>query len=221
MSGKFNMDDYVDVNERIQEFYAKYPEGSLQSQLTEVESPDGTLIGWKCQAWAYRSPEDKLPGIGHAVEPVPGRTPYTKDSEAMNAETSAWGRAIVALGFTTKKIASANEVLARQGSAGEPATPGKGGQRGKSSGETKDVASPAGTFKAPRNGKPTKAELTALTTVVDALIQAGEVTNEQLMNAAKSGTPWPELASVIEREQVLSLTERLGRHAARKGIALT
>ena len=34
----------------------------------------------------------------------------------MNAETAAWGRAIVALGFSTKKIASAQEVRARQGS---------------------------------------------------------------------------------------------------------
>ena len=39
----------------------------------------------------------------------------------MNAETSAWGRAIVALGFETKKIASANEVRARK-TAGEPST---------------------------------------------------------------------------------------------------
>jgi hypothetical protein len=32
----------------------------------------------------------------------------------MNAETSAWGRAIIALGFPTKKIASAEEVRNRQ-----------------------------------------------------------------------------------------------------------
>ena len=53
----------------------------------------------------------------HAFEPIPGKTSYTKDSEVMNAETSAWGRAIVALGFETKKIASADEVRARSGAA--------------------------------------------------------------------------------------------------------
>ena len=113
MSGKFSMDDYVDVAERIAMFTEKYPEGTLQSSL-EPLTKEGVLVGWLCKARAYRSADDPRPGIGHAVEPVPGKTPYTKDSEAMNAETSAWGRAIIACGFPTKKIASANEVRNRQ-----------------------------------------------------------------------------------------------------------
>ena len=114
MSGIFKLDDYVDVAERIREFNQKYPDGSLQSELTWLES------GWLCKAFAFRSAADDRPGIGHAFEPVPGKTPYTKDSEAMNAETSAWGRAIVALGFDTKKIASRQEVQARTESAPSP-----------------------------------------------------------------------------------------------------
>jgi hypothetical protein len=108
------LDDYVDVAERIRTFKEKYPDGSLQAH----EYPrlwligDKTFIGY-CAA-AYRTPDDPRPGIGWAWEPVPGPTPFTKDSELMNAETSAWGRAIVALGFETKKIASANEVRNRQ-----------------------------------------------------------------------------------------------------------
>jgi len=109
MSSNFSMDDYVDVAQRIREFSEKYPDGSLQSELKLMVEPDG----WLCVARAYRTPDDQRPGIGHAFEPVPGKTPYTKDSEAMNAETSAWGRAIVALGFNTKKIASRQEVAAR------------------------------------------------------------------------------------------------------------
>jgi len=120
----FDMTDYVDVAQRISEFAAKYPDGSLQSELKPLER-DGVLVGWFCRAYAYRSPDDVRPGIGHAVEPVPGRTPYTKDSEAMNAETSAWGRAIIALGFRTKKVASANEVQARQEPASGSAGPAK------------------------------------------------------------------------------------------------
>ena len=108
----FDLSDYVQVNERIQNFYARYPDGSLQSELTEVRDGGGELIGWRCKAFAYRDGQDVLPGIGHAVEWVPGKTPYTKDSEAMNAETSAWGRAIAALGFATKHLASADEVQA-------------------------------------------------------------------------------------------------------------
>jgi hypothetical protein len=103
----FDLKDYKDVPERIKEFSAKFPDGSLQSELERHDD------GWLCKAYAYRTADDPRPGIGHAFEPAPGKTPYTKDSEAMNAETSAWGRAIVALGFETKHIASANEVRSR------------------------------------------------------------------------------------------------------------
>jgi hypothetical protein len=113
MSG-FKMDDYVDVAERLRLFKAEYPAGSLSSTLEPLRDVDGNLNGWLCRAEAYRHPDDNRPGVGHAVEPVPGKTPYTRDSEAMNAETSAWGRAIIALGFPTKKIASAEEVRNRQ-----------------------------------------------------------------------------------------------------------
>ena len=104
----FDLSDYVDVAERIRIFKAEFPEGSLQS---EVEFVEGGVL---CKARAYRTPDDLRAGVGHAFEPIPGKTPYTKDSEVMNAETSAWGRAIVALGFETKKIASADEVRNRQ-----------------------------------------------------------------------------------------------------------
>ena len=62
----------------------------------------------------YRTPEDLLPAVGIAWEEIPGRTPYTKGSELMNAETSAWGRACIAAGIPSKKIASFEEVRNRQ-----------------------------------------------------------------------------------------------------------
>jgi hypothetical protein len=66
-------------------------------------------------AAAFRSPDDPRPGIGTAWEPFPGLTPYTKNSELQNAETSAWGRAIVAAlaGDTRRSVASAEEVRNR------------------------------------------------------------------------------------------------------------
>lgn len=103
----FNMNDYVDVAERIQQFKTTFPEGSLQS---EIRFQDGGIL---CIARAFRHPNDFRPGVGHAWEPVPGKTPYTKDSEVMVAETSAWGRAIVALGISSKRIASKQEVQNR------------------------------------------------------------------------------------------------------------
>lgn len=113
------LSDYVDVPARIAEFRSKYPEGSLQpANLAEpyrIEHVgDKTYV--VVVAAAYRTPEDIRPGIGMAYEQWPGRTPYTKDSELQNAETSAWGRAIVAaLAADTKRsVASAEEVRNRQ-----------------------------------------------------------------------------------------------------------
>jgi hypothetical protein len=68
------------------------------------------------KAYAYRTADDPRPGVGHASEPIPGKTPYTKDSEWANGETSAWGRAIVAVlaADTRKGVASRDEVAARR-----------------------------------------------------------------------------------------------------------
>jgi len=107
--------DYIDVATRIIEFRDKFPQGSL----TQV---DLQFISFGGKDWvvytaaAYRSPDDQQPGIGTAWEPVPGPTRFTKDSEVQNAETAAWGRAMVAaLAVDTKKgIASSEEVRNRQ-----------------------------------------------------------------------------------------------------------
>lgn len=111
MSG-FNLDDYVDVAERIQLFYAKYPDGRLVTVSHELYHVGERTFVW-CHAHAYRTPDDETPCSGTAWEPIPGPTPYTKDSELMNAETAAWGRAIIAAGIPSKKIASQDEVRAR------------------------------------------------------------------------------------------------------------
>jgi len=117
----FKLDDYVEVPERIRQFFEKYPDGSLQpaEDFPRFQAHgDRTMIVYK--ALAFRTPDDPRPGVGMAAEPFPGTTPYTKDSELMNAETSAWGRALVALGFVSKKVASRQEVQARQGNGAPP-----------------------------------------------------------------------------------------------------
>lgn len=110
MSGNF-LDEYVDVAERIRIAKEKYPELTLQSEWSFTETPDG--VQWiVVKAWAYRNPEDSTPAIGHAWEVYPGKTPYTRGSELMVGETSAWGRALAALGIEVKKIASKQEIIA-------------------------------------------------------------------------------------------------------------
>lgn len=140
----FNMDDYIDVPARIALFAAKYPEGSLQGDGYFVRDVDEKIVGYHYVARAYRTAADERPGVGTAYEPIPGKTPYTKDSEVMNAETSAWGRAIVALGFNTKKIASVEEVRARQASDGAADGPAQPSPR-----EPAAAPTPSGTFDVP------------------------------------------------------------------------
>lgn len=103
--------DYNDVAARIGDLRDKHPQASLQQvalDFREVAGQSWVIYTAAC----YRTPDDERPGIGTAWEPVPGRTQFTRDSEVQNAETSAWGRAIVAaLAADTKKgVASAEEV---------------------------------------------------------------------------------------------------------------
>jgi len=107
----FNIDDYVTVPERVVSFYEKFPDGSLQSEVIELSDTRVVM-----RAYAYRTPDDVRPGIGHSMLGIPGSTPYTKGSEVENCETSAVGRAIAMLGFHVKKsIASRNEIETKGG----------------------------------------------------------------------------------------------------------
>lgn len=107
----FNIDDYVTVPERVVSFYEKYPDGSLQSEVIELSDTRVVM-----RAYAYRTPDDVRPGIGHSMLGIPGSTPYTKGSEVENCETSAVGRAIAMLGFHVKKsIASSDEIRNKGG----------------------------------------------------------------------------------------------------------
>lgn len=123
--------DYIDVATRIVDFRTKYPDGSLQPAdpanpftVTTIDGKQAFVV----VAAAYRSPDDQRPGIGMAYESVPGSTSFTRGSELQNAETAAWGRAIVAaLAADTKTgVASSEEVRNRQA---EQTRPQQSGQR--------------------------------------------------------------------------------------------
>jgi hypothetical protein len=109
---KRSLDDYVDVAERIMEFRDRYPAGTLRGTFQMIDIAGQAIVAYRAEAW--RTEDDKAPGVGCAWELVPGRTPYTRGSELQNAETSAWGRAIIAVGAADSKrgIASRQEVAA-------------------------------------------------------------------------------------------------------------
>ena len=127
MTKQFAM-DYIDVAARIVEFREKYPDGRLRPADPTVpyrieKIGEETFI--VVVAAAHRDKDDTLPGVGMAYEVFPGKTPYTRGSELQNAETSAWGRAIVAaLAADTKRgVASAEEVRNRSAEREQPVEP--------------------------------------------------------------------------------------------------
>lgn len=117
--------NYNSVAERIIEFREKYPEGTLRpldkSKPYSIEIINGNQC-FVVVAVALRRPDDPEPGVGMAYEPVPGTTPFTRGSELQNAETAAWGRAMIAaLAVDAKKgIASREEVEAQAARSGQP-----------------------------------------------------------------------------------------------------
>jgi hypothetical protein len=110
-----NMNDYVDVAERIAQLKETYPEASLQPynpnkpyDIVQVEGKTYVVYTAAC----YRDPHDVRPGVAVAWEQIPGKG-MTAGSELMICETSAWGRAIVAaMKSATKRVASKQEVMA-------------------------------------------------------------------------------------------------------------
>jgi hypothetical protein len=110
-----NLDGYVTVNERLKLALAKYPDlrvEELPFQIVEI----GEQTNLHCTVRVYTTPDDSRPVLGSVLEPVPGRTPYTRGSELMVGMTSALGRALGYLGFGIDKgIASNDEVAARVG----------------------------------------------------------------------------------------------------------
>ena len=101
MAEKFNLDNYVPVHERLEQFWEKYPEGHIVTQVVEANA-DSILI----KAEVYRNSDEATQLVpaatGHAFEDR--NSGYVnKTSHVENAETSAIGRALANLGFEIKK----------------------------------------------------------------------------------------------------------------------
>jgi hypothetical protein len=110
----FNLGDYVDVPTRLAEALKRWPNLRIQETRPVIVTVDNqAYVEISCTVW--RDDTDPLPTTAYCWEPIPGRTPYTKGSEMMNASTSLPWRALGFLGMGIgKSIASRNEVQARQ-----------------------------------------------------------------------------------------------------------
>ena len=110
----FNLGDYVDVPTRLAEALKRWPDLRIQESKPVIVTVDNQqYVEISCTVW--RDCTDLMPTVAYCWEPIPGKTPYTRGSEMMNASTSCLGRSLGMMGMHIgKSIASRNEVEARQ-----------------------------------------------------------------------------------------------------------
>lgn len=102
---KVNLEEYIPVEERLEKFWAKYPEGCVKTELLHAD--DGYV---RIYAAVFRSADDRasLLATGLAEETREGYV--NKVSAVENGETSAIGRALANGGFRVKRGPSREEM---------------------------------------------------------------------------------------------------------------
>jgi hypothetical protein len=102
----FNLADYETVETRLEKFWAKFPNGRIETKLIKYDG--GQYIIWSA---IYRDIADAVPfATGLAEETVQGRG-VNSTSALENGETSSLGRSLANGGFAAKgKRASAEEM---------------------------------------------------------------------------------------------------------------
>ena len=115
-----DLSNYVDVPTRFAAALERWPELRIIENRPEIITiADKTFISVTMQAW--RTPDDPVPAQATCFEPFPGKTSFTRDSEQMNASTSALGRVLGLMMSFGPKMASAEEVRNRQTDTHTPA----------------------------------------------------------------------------------------------------
>jgi hypothetical protein len=99
---RFNLADYATVQERIEAFWVKYPNGAIVTKDLTTDA-DRDRKQWRVYAEVYFVFDELRPrGTGLAFE-IDGGAGANMTSAYENAETSAIGRALATANFTTSK----------------------------------------------------------------------------------------------------------------------
>jgi len=108
----FNLADYETVDSRIHKFYDKHKNGRIVTELVTTRINDaGQIIQYVCKAEIYRDLLDPVPSATGYAEEVLGSNPINRTSALENCETSAIGRALANLGFSTKGARPSQEEM--------------------------------------------------------------------------------------------------------------
>lgn len=95
---RFKLEDYIPVQERINQFWSDHPDGHI---VTTLMSDPSDFEICRYRAEIYRGADDARPAaIGHAFERA-GQGMANQTSHEENCETSAIGRALANLGYAT------------------------------------------------------------------------------------------------------------------------
>lgn len=121
MSG-VNLAGYVDVATRRRLAVERWPELRIVEGLPEIVTVADSMFV-QVTVTVYRDPADPMPTRATVWERLPGRTPYTRDSEVMNAATSALGRALGYMGVGVETSLSTRDEIALRASNAEPERP--------------------------------------------------------------------------------------------------
>lgn len=99
------LDDYEPVADRITKFWAKYPNGRI---ITEIKLINETEV--VVQASIFTDREDTRPASVDWAHETRGSSNINRASFLENCSTSAIGRGLATLGFSTKKRPSREEM---------------------------------------------------------------------------------------------------------------
>lgn len=94
--GQFNLENYVEVKDRIATFIADFPNGSIKSFIRHLEG-DVVVV----EARVFRTIEECIADVytsGFSRE-IEGKGNVNKTSHLENCETSAIGRALANMGY--------------------------------------------------------------------------------------------------------------------------
>jgi hypothetical protein len=109
---RFNLADYATVQERIEAFWIKYPNGAIVTTDLTTDA-DRDRKQWRVYAEVFFVFDERRPrGTGLAFE-IDGGAGANQTSAYENAETSAIGRALATANFTTSKHRASRQEMSK------------------------------------------------------------------------------------------------------------